>query len=116
VPSVNFKDDCGSAAIEFIGFGLLLQIPLVLFAINLVALQHDQLAAEAITRDALRSYVLLNREPLERARQLAADYRLDPRRILLTITCKPNDCKEDAAWVFMETRIGLAVSEGALQR
>ena len=116
MPSANFKDDRGSAVIEFIGFGLLLQIPLVLFAISLVALQHDQLAAEAITRDSLRSYVLLNREPLERAQQLAADYRLDPRRILVTITCKPNDCKEDAAWVFIETRIGLAVSTGALQR
>ena len=116
MPSANFKDDRGSAVIEFIGFGLMLQIPLVLFAINLVALQHDQLAAEAITRDSLRSYVLLNREPLERAQQLAADYRLDPRRILVTITCKPNDCKGGAAWVFIETRIGLAVSKGVLQR
>lgn len=114
--SVNFKDDVGSAVLEFIGFGLLLQIPMMLFAINLVALQHDQLAAEAITRDALRSFVLLDREPLERARQLAADYRVDPRRILLTVTCKPTDCNEERSWVSIETRIGLAASIGALQR
>ena len=114
--SVNFKDDLGSAVIEFIGFGLLLQIPMLFFAINLVDLQHDQLAAEAITRDALRAYVLLNREPLESARQLAPDYRLDPSRILLTTTCKPNGCNEEKAWVSIETRIGLAASTGALQR
>ena len=114
--SVNFKDDLGSAVLEFIGFGLLLQIPMMLFAINLVTLQHDQLAAEAITRDVLRSFVLLNREPLDRARQLANDYRLDPSRILLKVTCKPTDCNEERAWVSIETRIGLAASTGALQR
>ena len=54
--SVNFKGETGSAVIELIGFGLLLQIPLVMLATNLLLLQHDQLAAEAITRDVLRSF------------------------------------------------------------
>ena len=116
MPCVNFKDDLGSAALEFIGFGLVLQIPMILLAINLVALQHDQLAAEAITRDALRSYVLLNREPLESARRLAADYRLDPSRILVKMACNPDDCEAEGAWISIETRIGRSSAKGALQR
>jgi hypothetical protein len=113
---VKFKGEQGSAVVEFIGFGLLFQIPLMLFAIGLVALQHDQLAAEAITRDSLRSYVLLNREPSESALRLAADYRLTPSRIKLTVSCKPKDCLEERSWIFVETKIGSASAFGVLQR
>ena len=69
--SVNFKGETGSAVIELIGFGLLLQIPLVMLATNLLLLQHDQLAAEAITRDVLRSCVLLDSEPTTEAQAAA---------------------------------------------
>jgi hypothetical protein len=116
VLSVNYRGEQGSAVVEFIGFGLLLQVPLMLFAISLVSLQHDQLAAEAITRDALRSYVLLNREPSETAMRLAADYRVPPNRIQLTVSCKPRDCVEEGSWIFVETKIGRASAVGVLQR
>lgn len=116
MPSVNFKGELGSAVLELIGFGLLLQIPLLIFAINLVTTQHDQLAAEAITRDALRSFVLLSREPAETARKLAADYRLNPSRILITMSCKPSDCNVEGAWVSIQTRIGQSSATGSLQK
>ena len=114
--SVNFNSEEGSAILEFIGFGLLLQIPLVVFALNLVALQHDQLAAEAITRDALRAFVLFDRDPSESALELAAEYRVSPSRIKITMTCKPVDCQPEGTWIHARTQIGSASAIGVVQK
>jgi hypothetical protein len=116
VQSVNFKDEEGSAVLEFIGFGLLVQIPLILFASNLVSVQQDQFAAEAITRDALRSFVLLDREPSEGAVELAEAYRVSPSRITVTMTCRPTDCRQEGTWVYVQTHIGNASASGVIQR
>lgn len=113
---VNFSDEEGSAVLDFIGFGLLLQLPLVLFANNLVMAQHDQLTAEAITRDALRSLVLLGKEPLETTLELADLYGLPSNRIEVTLTCRPASCQQEKAWVNVTTRIGDVRALGVIQR
>ena len=114
--SVNFRGETGSAVIELIGFGLLLQIPLVMFATNLVLLQHDQLAAEAITRDVLRSFVLLDAEPTAVAQAAASLYGVSSTRALVSMSCRPLDCRKEQTWVTVKTQIGSAVALGVIQR
>jgi hypothetical protein len=113
---VNFKDETGSAVLEFIAFGILLQIPLLVFASNLVALQHDQLAAEAITRDVLRSFILLNRHPGSGTIELAEEYGVPNSQVKVTMSCAPMDCQQTKAWIFVETQIGRVSAGGAAQR
>ena len=114
--SVNFRGETGSAVIELIGFGLLLQIPLVMFATNLVLLQHDQLAAEAITRDVLRSFVLLDSEPTAVAQAAASLYGISPTRVLVSMSRRPGDCRKEQTWVTVKTQIGSAIASGVIQR
>ena len=114
--SVNFRSETGSAVIELIGFGLLLQIPLVMFATNLVLLQHDQLAAEAITRDVLRSFVLLDSEPTTVAQAAANLYGVSPSTVLVSMSCRPLDCRKEKTWVTVKTQIGSAIASGVIQR
>jgi hypothetical protein len=112
----NFKKDEGSIVLEFIGFGIILQVPLLVLVLGLTGLQHDQLAAEAINRDALRSLVLLNRTPDETASEVAQLYRLNPSRVSLSFQCQNQDCDSVGNWVHLTTRIGQAVSEGEIIR
>jgi len=114
--SVNFRDDEGSAVLELVAFGLLFQIPLAMFASQLILLQHDQLAAEAITRDVLRSFVLLDAEPSTVAEMAASAYGVTPSRILVSMTCRPLDCRQERSWVTVNTKIGSATSSGVIQR
>jgi hypothetical protein len=113
---VNFKGETGSAVIELIGFGLLLQIPLVMLATNLVLLQHDQLAAEAITRDVLRSCVLLDTEPTTVAQEAASLYGVSPEKVMVSMSCRPLDCRKEQTWVTVKTQIGSAMALGVIQR
>ncbi len=113
---MNLLDDCGSAVIDLIGFGVLLQVPLLVLVSQLVSVQHDQLAAEAITRDALRSYLLLDVEPQATAMALATEYRIDTGRIKLEMSCNPGLCEDNGAFIRLKTQIGKASATGVMQR
>ncbi|MEY4425293.1 MAG: hypothetical protein RJB56_920 [Actinomycetota bacterium] len=52
----KLSDQNGSAPLEFIGFGLLLQLPLVPLVLQLASLQLEQLSAESMARNAIRAY------------------------------------------------------------
>jgi hypothetical protein len=113
---VNFRDERGSVVLEFIAFGLLLQVPMVMFAANLVSIQNDQLAAEAITRDVLRSFVLQGAEPSAVSREAASLFGVAPSRILVSMTCRPFDCAQEQTWISVKTHIGSVVASGVIQR
>jgi hypothetical protein len=88
----KINDDSGSGAIELIGFGLILQVPLLLLAMQLLGFQHSQLAAEAIARNALRAWVVTKQDPNVAAAQIAADFGLSQDQVTLTATCDPQTC------------------------
>jgi hypothetical protein len=113
---VRFRDDSGSVVFEFLGFGILLQLPILMFAVSLIGLQHDQLAAEAITRDALRSLVLLNKSPAETASEVSLAYRVSMSRVSLTIVCRPTDCEPGGGWIELTTRVGSAIARGVIHQ
>ena len=53
----NFNSDEGSAVIELLGFGVLLQVPILMFATSMAELQRNQLAAQTMSIQSLRSYL-----------------------------------------------------------
>ena len=109
---VNFKSESGSVVIEFVGFGILAQVPLLLVAIGLTGLRHDQLAADAINRDALRSFSLEGRAPESTAAEIARDFGIPIDRIAIQLDCEDGDCESPGALVRMTTKVGLAEATG----
>ena len=57
MPRSNFKSERGSAAIEVLGFGVLLMIPIMWFGISVASAQNDQFAVAAIAEHGLRAWV-----------------------------------------------------------
>jgi hypothetical protein len=112
MPSAKFNDDSGSVVLEFLGFGVLLQVPILMFATTVLGLQHDKFAAEAITRDALRSYTLLQIEPSATVLDLAKAYKVSLGRIKVEMTCWPQACGNPENWVGVTTKIGSATAQG----
>ena len=109
---VNFKNDSGSVVLEFVGFGILAQVPLLMVAIGLSSLQHDQLAADAINRDALRSFTLQGRAPEATAVEIAADFGIAVDRVKIQLDCEDGDCESPGGLLRMTTMVGAAVATG----
>jgi hypothetical protein len=111
---VKIIDDRGSALIDFLGFGLLLQIPLLLLSTQLAAIQSMQLAADSIARHSLRSYVLQGKEPQETALQIANDFHLsgDPK---IELICEP-DCISPFSVLRLNVLIGSVKSSSVMIR
>ncbi len=99
----RFKDDSGSAPLEFIGFGLLLQLPMIPLTMQLVAVQLEQLSAESIARNALRAYSISD-VPIESSIELiAADFNLpDSTKISHALITEGN-------LVFLQVTVGQAI-------
>ena len=102
--------------LEFVGFGLILQVPILMFVTSMLGLQHDQFAAEAITRDSLRSYVLLGKPPIETAAEVSRAYRVSMSRVSLSVICRPHDCEAGDGWVEITTRVGAASARGVIHQ
>jgi len=91
MPRLNFNSDRGSAPLEIIGFGVLLMVPIMWFAINLLGAQNDQFAATAIAEHGLRAWAQADHPDsinFEIAvRQIAADFHEPKDRIKWMIDC-----------------------------
>jgi hypothetical protein len=113
---VRFSDESGSVVLEFVGFGLILRVPILMFVTTLLGLQHDQFAAEAITRDALRSYVLLGKPPIETATEVSQAYRVPMSRVSMVVSCRPHDCEAGDSWVEITTKVGAVTARGVIHQ
>lgn len=113
---MKFSDETGSVVLEFVGFGLILQVPILMFVTSMLGLQHDQFAAEAITRDALRSFVLLGKQPIETAAEVSRAYRVSMSRVSLAVICRPHDCEAGDGWVEITTRVGSVSAKGVIHQ
>jgi hypothetical protein len=105
---VKFSDDSGSAVIEFLGFGVLLQLPILMFTLQLVALQHDQLAAEAIVRQLARSFVIEGKDPLVATSEVATNFGVTSNKLQVHVVCDPTDCSQDGAVINIQAQVGQA--------
>lgn len=100
------KNDGGSAVLEFLGFGLLLQVAVLVGFVGVNNLQSQQLAAESISRHALRAYVLFGTDPEVTASQLLGDFGLMVRPVL-KLSCQP-DCEASGSLLRLRVSLGEA--------
>ena len=107
----SYKSDEGSVVLEFIGFGLLLQIPILMAVLALSAAQHDQFVAEAIARDSLRSFMLIDKAPESTASEVAKVYGVSVDRVHISIACQDNDCLKAGNKIRVITKVGLMQAE-----
>ena len=101
-----FSSDTGSAIIEFLGFGLVLQITVLLGLIQFSNMQSQQLAAESIARHALRAYMLSNIQPQETAKQLSLDLG-EASQPKFDFSCQP-DCESVGSVLKLGVSLGQA--------
>lgn len=99
----------GSAIVDLIGFGILLQIPILLFATMAIQTQQQSFAIEAIARHGLRSFALLTDRPSTAAviNQLAIDFGVVPELIKWELNCTPDpNCLIEGTTASLEVRLG----------
>jgi hypothetical protein len=90
--------------IDFLGFGLLLQVPVLMLATQLGTLLTNQLAADSIARHTLRSFVLQDAPVELTARQIAEDFRLKISPVV-ELDCKP-DCVSPESILRLNVSVG----------
>lgn len=101
---MRIKDERGSLMIDFLGFGLLLQIPVLVLATQLATIQANQLAADSIARHSLRSFVLQDTPVESTARQISADFRLKINPVV-ELNCEP-DCTSPESILRLKVYVG----------
>ena len=107
--STEIMSDRGSAVVDFIGFGVLLQIPVLMFSTFALSVQHQQFALEAIARHGIRAHTLVpDRGNTTRViSELVADFGLRPSDIEWSLNCNPDpDCVEPGSIAIFQVKLG----------
>ncbi len=111
--STSPASEQGSAMVDLIGFGVLLQIPILMFATFAVSLQQQSFAVESIARHALRAHSLwpVNQSTQEVVATIAKDFGLLADQVSWNISCTPNPkCLEPNTTAQIEVRYGQLVA------
>jgi hypothetical protein len=107
--NTDIRSEQGSAIIDLIGFGVLLQIPILMFATVAIQTQQQSFAVEAIARHALRAHVLWpDRESTAQVvAELAGDFGIALQRLEWNLRCKPDpSCQGAKTTAEIEVRLG----------
>ncbi len=112
--SRSLKSDAGSALVEFLVFGLVLQVGVLALFLELSNQQVGQLATESIARHSLRAFVISEIDPRVTAEQIAADFNLksEPK---LQLICDPN-CFSSGSLLRLRVQLQSAEAEAVLVR
>lgn len=112
--TLRIFDERGSALLEFLAFGLLLQVSVLIWLINVSNLQGQQIAAESVARHALRAFVLDGSPTQETGEQVLHDFgiKLAPQ---LNFTCDP-DCNSPGSVLRLQVVVGAARAEAVAVR
>ena len=112
--SRRLHNESGSALIEFLLYGLILQVGALTLFVNLTTLQASQLAAESIARHGLRAFVNSNVDPNETALQVASDFQIQAKPIL-KLFCDPN-CQDQGSTLRLQVKLNSAVASSVFIR
>ena len=107
--STKASCDNGSAIIDLIGFGVLLQIPILMFATAAISTQHQSFALEAIARHAIRAHSLWpdRQNTSQVVMQLASDFGLAYSSLEWELSCRPDtECKKADSIATIEVKLG----------
>ena len=99
----------GSILLEFLGFGLLLQVLALTFFVQIVNLQTHQIAAESIARHGMRFFVSSNVDPNETSLQILDDLGVMSKPDI-RMECKPN-CFERGSKIVLRVNLNSASAE-----
>ena len=111
--STSSASEQGSAVVDLIGFSVLLQIPILMFATFAISLQQQGFAVESIARHALRAHSLwpVNQSTQEVVSTIAKDFGLSADLVSWNISCTPNpNCLETDTTAQIEVRYGQLVA------
>ena len=107
--STEIFEDEGSALVDLVGFGLLLQIPVLMFTTLTLSMQHQQFALEAIARHAIRAHVLLpdRASTTMVVHRIIDEFGLELADVSWKIICTPDpNCVTSGSFVRFEIKIG----------
>lgn len=111
--STNLASEQGSALVDLVGFGVLLQIPILMFATFAISTQQQSFAVESIARHALRAHALwpVLDSTEEVVLSIARDFGINPERVVWRLSCSPNaNCREANTTATIEVRYGELVA------
>ena len=111
--STEISSEQGSAIVDLIGFGVLLQIPILMFATLAIQTQQQSFAVEAIARHGLRAHVLWpDRESTAKViSELASDFGISGSALQWNISCRPDPtCSSIDTTAEIEVRLGALVA------
>ena len=103
------KADRGSIILEFLGFGLLLQILALALFVEISNLQTYQLAAESIARHGMRAFVISQTKPSETAIQILEDFGINAKH-QTNLECQP-DCFSKRSELVLRVTVDRASAE-----
>ena len=96
--------ESGNALIEFVLYGLVLQVLVLTFGLHVMSTQAQQLAAESAARHSLRSYVLSGVDPEFSANAIVRDFGL-VSKVEVQLTCNP-DCESQGSILNLKVWVG----------
>lgn len=100
--------------IEFLLYGALLQVSVLMIGTQIIGLQSSQLAVESIARHALRAFVVAGQEPEQTAQGLLRDLGSN-KTAVIELRCQP-DCHSDGAVITIKVSLDSAVAEASMVR
>ena len=107
-------DDRGSVVLEFLAFGLLLQLSVLIWLINVSSIQGQQIAAESVARHSLRAFLLNDTEPEITGQQILHDFGI-PLQPRLNFACEP-DCDTPGSVLRLQVQVGAAKAQAVTVR
>jgi hypothetical protein len=114
--STSLASEQGSAIVDLIGFGVMLQIPILMFAAFAVSTQQQSFAVESIARHSLRAHSLwpVRDSTQEVVVAIAKDFGIAPERVSWNLWCTPNpNCLEPNTTASIEIRYGELVAHAS---
>jgi hypothetical protein len=111
---VKSNSENGSMVVEFVLYGVLLQLGILVFALNAFNFQAQQLTADSIARHALRSYLVGDVDPEISANQVLYSFQ-SRSTVELRLECDL-DCTSTGSLVTLWVKLGEASASASAVR
>jgi hypothetical protein len=119
---VRWRDEAGTALVEFVWLGIIMLVPLVWIMMSVFEVQRGAFAVTSAARSAARAFALADTDAAGEARAQGAirqaldDQGGDDRGFRFRVTCGSADCHDDGAVITVRvwTRVDLPLLPGIL--
>jgi hypothetical protein len=116
MPWPKLSGDKGSAVLEFVTIGLLLNVSVLTLAVQLLTHFQAQLAVESVARHVARA-IAKDASALavdELATSIAGDFSFRAEDVNLQVSCQPSDCDSLDSIVAVEVSIQSATAKAVI--